>query len=220
MTRFTEFIYNTFLRISRSRQGKPFRYRKDFSEFEKDPNYVYIVKLENFFKRFPHINIEEYFEAPYYVYPEQTYYGLDFYLSPKAIKVYTIFNKQRNDALPDSDLQLDFIKRSLLFIYNFCKERDIPLSEYIYKKNKLFPAFLLHLKEHQISIYTLFGWDKFEEVFSSLDKSEVEFIIGYLYDKLSTYRTQFIQSTKAKVLVKEGIKRLEKRVATADLMNK
>lgn len=215
-----ELIYNTFLRVSRTRQGKPFRYRKDFSTFEKDPNYVFVMKLENFFRRFKHIKIEEFFQAPYIVYPENTYYALDFYLTQKAIKVYTLYNKQRNDALPDSEIQLAFIRESLHFIYSFCKARGIKLHDYIEHMNELFPSWLIHLKEHDISIYALFGWDNFEDKLGKILPEEQKFVIGHLYDKISTYRTQFLQSTKAKNLIREGIKRLEQHLAYTHNSNK
>jgi L-rhamnose mutarotase len=206
MTKFGELIYNTHLKLSRTKQNKPFRFRQDFTDFEKDPNYVYILKLEAFFKKFPHIKVSEFLEAPYLVYPEQTYYSLDFYLTQKAIKVYTIFNKQKTDAAPDSQLQIDFIKKSLEFIYKFCKEKKITIAEYINDKTELLPSFLMHLKEHNISIYALFGWNEFESVFSKLDQEEVKFVLGHIYDNLGKYRTMWFQSVKAKKIVKEGIK--------------
>ena len=206
ITKFQELIYNTHLKLSRTKQNKPFRFRQDFTDFEKDPNYVYILKLEAFFKKFPHIKVLDFLEAPYLVYPEQTYYSLDFYLTQKAIKVYTIFNKQKTDAVPDSQLQIDFIKKSLEFIYKFCKEKKITITDYINDKTELLPSFLMHLKEHNISIYVLFGWNEFESVFSKLDQEEVKFVLGHIYDNLSKYRTMWFQSVKAKKIVKEGIK--------------
>lgn len=214
MTQLAQLIYNTFLRISRSKQGQPFKYRQNFDDFEKNEHYVSVMKLENFFKRFPHIKIEDFFTAPYEVYTERTYYSLDFYLSPKAIKVYTIWNKARCNANPDSNVQIEFIIKSFTFIYNFCIENKLTFDNYITHKTGLLPSFLIHLKEHNISMYVLFGWPDFEDVYERIPESERELCISHLYDDIKIYRTRFMQSTEAKKLVKKGVELLENHQKT------
>lgn len=221
VSKLAELIYNTYLRVSRTQQGKPFRYRQDFTDFEDETNYVYVAKLELFFKKFPHIKIEEFFKAPYVVYTEKTYYSLDFYIGQKAIKVYTMFNKQRNDAAPDSEAQLEFIRRSLIFILDFCQTNKLQIEDYITHMNGLFPSFLTHLKEHNISIYVLFAWDNFENIMlNGIRPEELQLFIGHLYDKLVTYRTQFVQSKKAKEIVRKGVKIVGNQLASTTPSNK
>mgnify|MGYP003680734664 FL=1 len=36
-------IYNTYLKVSRSRQNLPYRFRKDFTDFVDTDKYVYII---------------------------------------------------------------------------------------------------------------------------------------------------------------------------------
>ena len=90
MDNFEKLIYNNFLEVSKRINNKPLRYRKNFDNFS-DENYVYINKLSIFFKKFNHINIKDFFEAPYFVYNDN-YYDLKFYLSHRAIQSYTLYN--------------------------------------------------------------------------------------------------------------------------------
>ena len=58
MTEFEKIIYNTFLETSKKVNNKPVRYRKDFTKFEENENYIYINKLSAFFTKFKHINVK------------------------------------------------------------------------------------------------------------------------------------------------------------------
>ena len=82
-----EQIYNTYLRVSRTKKNLPFKLRKDFSDIQKEERYPILLKLENFFKRNPYVNLNDFFEAPYHVYEDEKDFILDFYLSQKAVKI-------------------------------------------------------------------------------------------------------------------------------------
>lgn len=100
MTGLEKTIYNTWLATTRSSNNKPFRLRKDWSGFEDKPEYFYVKKLANTFKRYDNVDINEWFKAPYEIYKEdkQTVYDLKFYTSMKAFNCYkltkTKFKKQ------------------------------------------------------------------------------------------------------------------------------
>ena len=82
-----KFIYNTYLRVHRTKQNKPFRYRKQFDDFQDNENYIHVKKLGAFFKKFSHIEPEVFFNAPYNLYPDDnSIYDLKFY-------AYKFFNK-------------------------------------------------------------------------------------------------------------------------------
>jgi len=70
ITEHEKYIYNTYLRIYRTQQNKPFRYRKNFTDFTEHELYVFVKRLGNFFKKFKHINIDLFFKAPYELYPD------------------------------------------------------------------------------------------------------------------------------------------------------
>ena len=97
MTHLDKSIYNTYLRVSRTKQNKPFRYRKNFDKFDDDPSFVFVKKLSLFFTKFPHIKLNDFFEAPYNVYLDNSpYYDLKYYTTPKAVKVYGLYMKKRD----------------------------------------------------------------------------------------------------------------------------
>ena len=64
------YIYNTYLRVSRTKQNKPYKYRKDFKDFTNHDQYFFVKKLSLFFNKFSHISIDRFFTAPYELYPD------------------------------------------------------------------------------------------------------------------------------------------------------
>jgi lysyl-tRNA synthetase class II len=71
------------------------------------------------------------FKAPYALYPDEKHFPLDYYFTLKATKAYTLYNKKQTLQDPDSTEQLNNIKTSLVFIYNFCKQNNILVPQYI-----------------------------------------------------------------------------------------
>ena len=69
MTELEKNVYNTYLRVSRTRSGKQFKYRKNFDNFEDNKSYVPVKKIAKLLANHTHININDYFNAPYEVYP-------------------------------------------------------------------------------------------------------------------------------------------------------
>jgi len=126
MTEVEKIIYNNFLEVSKKVNNKPVKYIKNFDNFP-DENYIIVSKLSNFFYKFKHLKIKDFFEAPYFVYDEN-YFDLKFYLSPKAIKAYTLYNDKFLLNNPDNVNTLSKIQESIKFIYNYCKENNITLK--------------------------------------------------------------------------------------------
>ena len=91
MTFLEKDIYNTYIRVSRSKQNLPYKYRKNFDNFADTSNYVYVKKLGKFFTKFSHINVSDFFDAPYEIYPDNDSYDLRFYITPKAVKIYSSY---------------------------------------------------------------------------------------------------------------------------------
>jgi hypothetical protein len=209
-----ERIYNTFLRISRAQKNKPFRYRKNFEDFEKEENYLPVLKLKNFFSRNPKISMEDYFLAPYYVFPDskESYYDLKFYNSLQAIKTYSLYNKKILMEEPDSEIQLTKIKEGLEFIRDFCLEKEIQLAEYLFYKSEKTHDFLIHLAEKKISIYNLFLLKDFDKVLKTYDFELLTFILNEMASRISHFRTKFLSSQKAKLFCVQGLKKIENKI--------
>ena len=128
MTDFEKHIYNTYLRVSRQTLNKPFRYRKDFTELEGTEAAIQLNKLAALFTKYKHIKIDLFFEAPYKLYTGSTFY-LDYYITQKAIKVYSLVISKLKMEDPDTDSQLRFVVESDKFIKTFCQEKGIKVSE-------------------------------------------------------------------------------------------
>ena len=212
-----KFIYNTHLKTSRQKQDKPYKLKENFEGFEDTEQYVYCLKLKSFFDRNYIVNIEDFFIAPYEVYEEKTYYGLEFFTTMAAIKVYNIFCNKRNQLDPDNELQVKNILRGIKFMENFCIKNQMQLSEYLTHKeqNASINSFIIHLKEKNISPYNLFPFKDFNRVYSSLDFEILKFILNDIPLKLSIYRSKYYSSKQVKLICSKGLKLIEKNIKKA-----
>ena len=208
MTNLEKITYNTFLKVSRSEQDLPFRYRKNFDNFETEPNYVYVQKLRRFFEKYPHINMGSFFAAPYRVYQDDTGFDLKFYTTQKAIKVYTLDCINQNNELPDSDPKIADIKQSLMYIYKFCRDEKICLDRYLAHMTNDINTFILHIREKKISLYVLFGFDHFDRIVFKISKDRLEFTLGSQLSNIPLHRTRYMASQRAKPIIRQGLVRL------------
>jgi hypothetical protein len=211
MTWLQQNIYNTYLRISRSIKGKPYRSRIDFEGFEEDKNYVFVVKLANFFQAHESVNIELFFRAPYEIYGKNEDFYLDFYLTAKAHKAYSLYVKQIKDAEPDSSEQLNFIVESARFVSQFCHDNNLPVDRYLDYTPAATPAFIQHLLGCKVSIYFLLGFPAFETRLRAFDWELTKFMLGEdFFDKLENSRVKYLTSEKAKLLTLKAIEKIKK----------
>lgn len=207
-----ENIYNTYLRISRSKKNLPYKIRKDFSDIQNNENYTTLLKLENFFKRNSYVNMNDFFEAPYLVYEDEKDFNLNFYLSQKAIKIYSLYQKKKTYLDPDSDIQKKSVLNGLEFIYNFCKNNKIELSDYMKHKTNAMNTVFLHLKEKNVSVYNCLAFPDFQKTVNEQNYELLEFMLGDIISRLSIFRTKFYASDKCKKISIEGLKILRDRL--------
>lgn len=201
MTEKEKYIYNCYIETTRKLNSKPFKYRKDFEDFEEREEYPFLVKLQSFFNKFPNINIKDFFEAPFFVYDDK-YVELKFYTTQKAIKAYTIYQNNFLPDNPDHNQSLLKIKDSYIFIKNFCIKNNINIKDYItsIQLNSQWHDFLIHLKDRNINIYCLFTLPGFDKTLQLYDKQIKSYVFGNTFDNLNFYRTKYYSSTKAKKL--------------------
>ena len=208
MTDFEKYIYNQYLRAQKSSMNLPFKTRQNFEGFEQDDKYPILQKLCYFFNTYKHIKVEMFLKAPYEVYGNKDAFYLDFYNTQKAVKVYTVYLAKLQNEAPDSPNQLKFIAESLKFCKNFCNEKGIKVSEYLkFKESGSYTAqFLVHLKEHDVSIYFLYGFENFESEFYELGTDMIEFFYGAGFIKmLNTFKVRYLVSSKDKYLTSKGL---------------
>lgn len=207
MNNFERVIYNNFLEVSKKVNNKPVRYRQDFDKFPDD-KYVYINRLSNFFNKFDNIKIKDFFEAPYFVYGEN-YFDLKFYLSQKAIKAYTLYNDDYILNNPDSNKTIGKLKDSVSFIYNYCKDKDIKIIDYLNYKEGSFNVFLKHIKNRDINFFILFSFDNINKVLNGID-IQIKTMYSNNFNRINYLRTKYYASSKAKIIVNNFKKYVDK----------
>ena len=190
-------IYNLFLATNKRINNKPFKFRKNFDNFE-DEKYIYINRLSSFFKKFNHIKIEDFFEAPYFVYGEK-YFDLKFYCTQKAIKTYSLYHDRFLLNNPDSEQTIEKVKTSLNFIQEYCKDKNLKIKDYITFKEQTYNIFLKHLKERRINFFILFCFS-FENELKGMDK-ETRSMFNENLNNINYLRTKLYTSSKCKIII-------------------
>ena len=208
MTNFEKNIYNSFLVASRKAKNQPFNVRKNFMGFEQTEDYFYIKRLSNLFGKFPDVTIDIYFKAPYDIYPDEKYFDLKFYASPKGLKSYSLYIKKLKLQSPDDPEQLEFIRKSLKVIGLYCVENNIHLNNYLTHKIYHTYTWLEHIAKGKVSIYTLLEFPQLYDIISTLQKDEIELFLGDVFKNYSSLKTQYQNSKEARFLVKRGIEKI------------
>ena len=170
-------IYNWYICSQRRNNGKPSRFRKDFSNFKEEKYLSALQKIEKTFEKYPHLKRMEFFDAPFKVYPDkEQYYSLDFYATQKALMTCISYFKLLEQQNPDD--QLEYIKESLRFITNFCLASNLLLNQYIRFKSVAQHDCLKHLKQHQISWYMVLAIPGFLKLIQEMPDDEFGLYFG------------------------------------------
>ena len=115
----------------------------------------------------------------------------------------------RDEELPDSDNHISFIKKSLMYIFTFCKDNNLKVSEYTSHNTDGLQSFIMHLKNRHVSIYTLFGFTDLNKELSGHCNSRLELTLGENFiNKLANWRVRYYNSNKAKNINEQGIKQI------------
>ena len=119
--------------------------------------------------------------------------------------------KQLDQLDPDTDYHIQFTKDSLMNIFKFCRDNNFQIQDYIKHKTGDIPTFVMHLRNREVSIYTLFGIDGFETYLRKVPNNRLDFTIGENFTfLLEKYRTRYYTCIKSKEITKLGIKKIEK----------
>jgi len=205
-------VYNTFLGVSRGSRNKPWKPRKDFEGFEKTPDGILCARLVLFFKKFPQIDPKEFFKAPYVIYKDEDLFPLNFYTTQKAIAVWSIMQKQKLEESPDTEGQIEDIKKSLKYLAVTCYNEKITLNQYASsKKGYTFRPFVDYA-DKLINIYVLIKLPFFENNLNSLNLQDKELYLKDVAFNISKYKMRIVTSTRAKNLIDEGLKLLTNKI--------
>jgi hypothetical protein len=205
LTDFEKEIYNCYLK--NFRKGEPYRPRKDFSNV--NPNIVVsLKKISYFLNKYTHINLDEYFEAPNFLFKDEKYPTLASFVGRTALKNYAMYQKQKQDRNPEN--QFDDIKKGFRFIAMYCIESNINLSEYLTHKTGYMYSWLNHYREHRINPYCLFGLGNVFFTLDQIPKDELCLFAQNLYENITSYHNRYTKSLTTKNYCNEIIKRITK----------
>jgi len=203
-------IWNTFIVSGRRAQNKPFTLRKDFSKFD-DASYILLKKLHAFFNKYPYINMSEYFMAPYKYYGPVGYFDLQYFTTVKAIKCFSLYQRQKETQDPDNDDTINECKAACSFIYKFCVDNNLTLEEYKTYTSGSVPDLLQHLKDHRINFYTIHGLNC-EKSINRVEVDILNFIIKDFTDILNNTRINFQKSSKLKHVIRKAFAIIENKL--------
>lgn len=212
ISEFEKQIYNNHLIASRKAKNEPYRIKKDFSNLEED-KVIALQKLSKLFNNYPNLLQDDFFIAPHKIYPEDSYYSLEFYTTPKAIKCYTQYVKQLEIQDPDSSDSLRRLTDSLKFVFNFCKENNLQLSDYEINMIGTMPCFVQHLKDHKINYYTLHALT-FKK--PQIESRILDFIFPDFYEVFQKTKNKFFSSKKMKEFAKQAKNKIEQKLKTTN----
>lgn len=210
MTENQKNIYNAYLKSMREAQNKPWRARKDFSNFDETKK-RHIEVIESIVCN-KNINLHQFFKAPYVVWRDSQNIPLDFYKGFKALKAYRLYiHKILNTEYESPECQT-MISEGFDHIEKKCKSRGIKdLKDYVEWVN-IYPEFLLDLKEGNICYYNIFGLDGAEEFLIKFNKEEIEFLIEDFYEVLNSLRVNYFRSKIIQNTIKANIKNIKEKL--------
>ena len=167
-------------------------------------------RLESFFTSYPNVNVKDYFWAPYKVFPnENESYPLDYYTTPKSLKVYTTYMKTIEMENPDSVETLERFRDTLKFIFLFCSEKGLTLEDYKAYSEQSIPCWLAHLKDHKITFYTVHGLGISKP---KVDSRILEFMFTDFYGTFQKTKNNFYLSKKLKGFSQIAINKIEEKI--------
>lgn len=193
-------IYNSFVHSYRTFNNAPFRARKNYETLPQEiKNNVERIKI--FFDSY-HLDKNDFFDAPYFLFPDTKYFSFDYYLSRKAIKSYMDFQKELLMRGPDEPRNLVKIKNSVQFLKGFLKNENLIFDEYLNHKKENIPSFITHLKERTVNLYFLLGLENFSNAFYSFNSNLLKFILPDIYENFEYYQKNFNTSKNGRLFVK------------------
>lgn len=202
ISNFEQQIYNCHLKHFRN--GLPWKPRKDFSNLSESDK-LHLQKLEQFFTKFKHISLEDFFASPRGLHPDEPTPPLKYFITRAAIKAYTIFQKQKINQSPDK--QLDEIKRGMEYIALYCVEKKLVLEQYVFHLDGGSPAWLEHYRTYSINPYCLMELLNFSNLSKDTENAVWD---ENVVDNFFAFRNRYHQSVNAKKLVKEATSEISK----------
>lgn len=154
----------------------------------------------DFFEKYPNLDKEEFLKSipPFLV--DSFEEAMPFYIAHmKALEVKD----------PDHDVSINRLKKSITFIYKFCKEKNIDLTDYSIYTEAVLPCWVEHLRTHKISFYSLHAL-----TFSKpeLESDLLEFVIPKFFLTFQKTRNKFYSSSRMKPFSKKVLEKISQKL--------
>lgn len=196
-------MFNKHLAVSRAEKNKPFKLRKDFADIVNTDKHKFLKRIATLVAKHPEINIDLFFKAPYKLYPDVEYFGLDYFSTMRAIKAYTTYKKQV--FLQDPDSQIEQVKDSLKFIAHFCIENNIYFHQYPYHRNTDLFTWMQHYKQNKINVYSVMEFPNIFSSVKSLAEDIQKIFVSEFVEQFQTLYTSYNKSQNLKPYVQKAI---------------
>jgi len=203
LTELEKLCFNKHLAVSRTEKNKPFKLRKDFADIANTDKHKFLKRIATLITKHPEINLDLFFRAPYKLYPDVQYFGLDYFSTMRAIKAYTIYKKQV--FVQDPDSQIEHVKNSLQFIAHFCIENHIHFYQYPYHRNTDLFTWMQHYKQNKINVYSVMEFPNIFSSVKSLAEDIQKIFVSEFVEQFQTLYTSYNKSQKLKPYVQKAI---------------
>ena len=139
------------------------------------------------------------------------YYDLKFYTTPKATRLYGVYIEKLNSQSPDSEYHIKWIKSSLLFMFQFCRDNKLTFNQYIEHMTGDIHTVLQHIRDKNVSPYAVFGVKDPGEILKNYSPDFLDFVAGKNFtERVDLYRSRYYNSINAQDITVQGISKLTK----------
>lgn len=219
LNEFEQLIYNTHLRVTRRASNKPYKIRKNFDVIDATTT-LYTQRVARILNKFKHIDINDYFQAPYKLYDGDEYFDMKFFASPRAMKAYTLMLQQDLNTDPDSDDIIQRVIKSLHHIKDFCVNNNTDINTYVDHTTDGMNTFLLHIKQRQVHWYVAVEMPKAMSIIRQQDPDVMKFMFGdQVFNNIQTYVNRFLGSQRCKAVVRQGLQKIQNKLTTTTSTN-
>ena len=204
--------YNMYLKALAESQSRPYNLRKNFDDLNSNVKTA-VRKLSAFFETYRDVNPSLFFKAGF-KYETNKFLDISYFNSLRASKMYAKLVRERYNESVDNDESITDFKNGIIFIYDFIKDNDITLDDYILNTNESgVPWYLIHLKKQNISFYHIHSlsieleqfpkdmrymiMDNFDEVFARTKRNfEMSLVMNKIGKKLASFLKREKRATK------------------------
>lgn len=146
---------------------------------------------DKFFEKYPNIDREEFLKSI----PITLNVSLE-----EAIPFYVARMKFLETKDPDDEHILTRTEKAIQFVFDFCKENDLTVKDYLSYCPQSMPCWVEHLKNHKINFYTLHVLTLSKP---DVESELLEFVIPNFYLTFQKTKNKYYHSKIAKEKFKQ-----------------